>query len=102
MASEEVNSDYPMIVPETGYMSHAERREVGPELLYRFEGGCTSIADRPEAMTIGDCVGVFQHQRRVTSMRVDDIGWRRIRNQPCQVQHMAEGADLPSESDSIR
>ena len=35
-------------------------------------------------------------------MRIDDVGWCWVRNEPCQVQDVAEGTNRSAESDSIR
>ena len=82
-------------------MSDTQRREVRRELIDRFEDRCASIADLPEAMTTSDRAGAFECCSAETLMRIDDIMWCRIANQPRQVEDMAERADRSSQSGSV-
>ncbi len=56
--------------------------EIRPELFDRFEGGRTSIAHLPEAMTLGDAAGALERRRGEPSMRIDDVGRCWIGNEP--------------------
>lgn len=50
---------------------------------------------------LGDAAGALERRRSEAPMRLYDVGWRRIRNEPCQVQDVAKGTDRSSEFDSL-
>jgi hypothetical protein len=82
-------------------MSTAQRHEVRPELLNRFEDGRTFTTDLSEAMSLSDGAGALKRRWNETPMCIDDVGWRRIGHQPGQVQYVTKGTDRTPEFDPM-
>jgi hypothetical protein len=78
-----------------------EGREFRPEFFDRFGDGDASVAENAELTSFGESERTCEDRRRETPVRLDDVCRCGVRDQPGQVQDVAERTERTAEADPL-